>query len=201
MGIGKSKIDDDQLLEFLKEGKMTQNEIAKHFNCSPAAITKRKQRLEAALNVPDSFKNLTDKEQKFVLAKVEGKTQTQAALDSFECGSMDSAKNIGSQLMQRGDIQKAVSELMHEEGLTKRSRVQVLKKHVYAKDANISLKALDQSWKLDGAYTEVHEIQGDSRDDVTRALGEIMVELARRGIIRPTKVIGAEVVKPEEEKY
>jgi len=200
MSIGRSKINDDKLIELLQEGKMTQLEIAEYFNCSPAAITKRKQRLEAMLNIPESFKSLTDKEQRFVLARVEGKNQTQAALGSFECGSMESAKVMGSQLMGRDDIQKAVSELMHEEGLTKRSRVQVLKKHVYAKDPNISLKALDQSWKLDGAYTEVHEIQGESRDDVTRALGEIMIELARRGLDKPgqANVIDAEVIEPEE---
>ncbi len=50
------------------------------------------------------------------------------------------------------DIQKAVSELMWEEGLAKRSTVRVLKEHVYNKDSNVSLKALDQTWKLDGAY-------------------------------------------------
>ncbi len=45
---------------------------------------------------------------------------------------------------------------MQEEGLTRRNRIQVLKQHVYAKDPNVSLKALDQTWKLEGLYTEKH---------------------------------------------
>jgi len=45
---------------------------------------------------------------------------------------------------------------MQEEGLTRRYRVQKLKTHIDHPDPNVSLKGLDQSWKLDGAYTEEH---------------------------------------------
>ena len=145
------KTDDKVILQMLNDGK-TQKEIAEHFNVSGAAICKRVKKL---LNrKPESFERLTEKQQKFALAITEGKTQTQAALDSHECSSLDSAKNLGSQLMAREDIQTAVSELMQEEGLTRRYRVRKLKGHVDHNDPNVSLKALDQSWKLDGAYKE-----------------------------------------------
>lgn len=144
------KIDDNELIQMLKEGNMTQKEMADHFGCSEPAITKMKKRyrrlgLYNECEVPETFKNLSDKEQRFVLARVEGKNQTQAALEAFECGTHGSARSMGSQLAKKDDIQKAVSELMQEEGLTRRNRVQVLKKHVYAKDPNVSLKALDQT--------------------------------------------------------
>ena len=145
------KTDDKAILQMLNEGKK-QKEIAEYFNVSGAAICKRVKRIFG--KKPESFENLTEKEQKFALAIAEGKTQTQAALDSHECSSMDSAKSMGHQLMQKSDIQTAVAELMQEEGLTRRYRVQKLKSHIDHPDPNISLKGLDQSWKLEGAYTE-----------------------------------------------
>ena len=143
------KTDDNIILKLLSEGKM-QKEIAEHFNVSGAAISKRVKKL---LNKkPESFEKLTMKQQKFALSIVEGKTRTQAALDPHDCSSLDSAKNVGSQLMAKPDIQTAVADLMQEEGLTRRYRVQRLKNHIDHKDPNVSLRGLDQSWKLDGAY-------------------------------------------------
>ena len=66
---------------------------------------------------------------------------------------------------------------MWEEGLTKRSRVQVLKRHVYAKDPNVSLKALDQTWKLDGAYIEKHINLNISYEDYKRELRDFDQEI------------------------
>ena len=155
------KIDDIELIQMLEEGRMTQKEMAAHFGCSEPAITKMKMRYRKlgiynGFEVPETFKSLSEKEQRFVLARVEGKNQTQAAKEAFECGTDGSARSLGSQLAKNEDIQKAVSEIMQEEGLTRRNRVKVLKEHVYAKDPNVSLKALDQTWKLEGLYTEKH---------------------------------------------
>ena len=58
-------------------------------------------------------------------------------------------------LMKHPDIEAAITEILQEEGLTRRYRVQKLKTHVDAIDPHVSLKALDQSWKLDG-YVEKH---------------------------------------------
>ena len=145
------KTDDNVILQMLREGK-TQKAIAEHFNVSGAAICKRVKKLLG--KKPESFERLTERQQKFALAIAEGKTQTQAALDSHECSSLDSAKSMGYQLMQKPDIQTAVSEIMQEAGLTRRYRVQKLKGHIDHSDPNVSLKGLGQSWKLDGAYKE-----------------------------------------------
>jgi len=176
------KINDKELIQMLKEGNMTQKEMADHFGCSEPAITKRKKRyrklgLYNEFEVPETFRNLSDKEQRFVLARVEGKNQTQAALEAFECGTPGSARSIGSQLANRDDIQKAMSELMQEEGLTRRNRVQVLKRHVYANDPNVSLKALDQTWKLEGLYTEKHVHAHISYADCVKDLSELDREI------------------------
>ncbi len=45
---------------------------------------------------------------------------------------------------------------MQDEGLTRRNRIQVLKKLIYSPDPNVAIKALGQTWKLEGAYTEKH---------------------------------------------
>ena len=160
------KTDDHLILKMLRDGN-TQKKIAEHFNVSGAAICKRVKKILS--KKPESFKQLTERQQKFALAISEGKTQTQAALDSHECSSLDSAKSMGYQLMQKPDIQTAVAELMQEEGLTRRYRVQKLRSHVDHPDPNVSLKALNQSWLLDSAYTEKHVHVHTSYQDMVKA--------------------------------
>ena len=169
------KTDDATILKMIEQGKK-QKEIAKHFGVSPAAICKRLKRLRTSQAEPESFEKLTDKEKKFVLAKAEGKTHSQAALNSFECGSMESAKSIGSQLMKRNDIAIAICDIMQEQGLTKTYRVQKLKTHVDHPDPNVSLKGLDQSWKLDGAYTEKIVHAEVDINDIEERLREVTKE-------------------------
>jgi len=146
----RRKTDDKIILQMLEEGH-TQKHIAEHFDVSPAAICKRAKRLEA---YPKSINDLTPQQQRFVQSIAEGKSQTQSAIDAYEVSSIASAKALGSALMKKPEISSAVSEWMNYHGLTKDYRVQKLKKHVDNRDPNISLKALDQSWKLDNSYNE-----------------------------------------------
>lgn len=146
------KTNDNEILQMLKEGK-SQREIARHFNVSDVAIHKRLKRLEV-IAPPESLKALTPKQQKFALEIAQGKTQTQAALSSFECGSMDSAKSLGHNLMKDPDIKTAISDLMASEGLSRRYRIQRLKSCIDSKDPGIVLKGLDQSWKLENLYQD-----------------------------------------------
>jgi hypothetical protein len=82
----------------------------------------------------------------------------QAVTNSYEVTSKESAKSLGTQLMQNPAIQQSLTELMSIHGLTREDRIKQLKKLVYHNDGNISLKALDQSWKLDVSYApERHE--------------------------------------------
>jgi hypothetical protein len=144
------KIDDDILQKLIEEGK-PQKEMALFFGVSGAAISKRIKRLSQA-EPPESFKDLSPGEKKFVLAKIEGKSGSAAALQAFNCGSIESAKTIGSRLSGDPDIQKAINDLMHEEGIGRRRRVQRLRDLVEAKDLGIAAKGLDMSFKLTGEY-------------------------------------------------
>lgn len=185
------KTDDAVILQMLREGR-SQKSIAEHFDVSPAAICKRVKKL--LVKKPASFENLTEKEQKFALSISKGKTQTQAALDSHECSSLDSAKSMGYQLMQKPDIQTAVAELMQEEGLTRRYRVQKLKGHIDHPDPNVSLKGLDQSWKLEGAYTEKHVHVHTTYEELAGDLREIQ---AKRKQLEQELGIGGDTIEGE----
>ena len=151
------RIDDTVLLTMFKEGKM-QKDIAAHFGVSSVAVCKRLKRL---LPAPESVldkSNLTEKEKTFCIEKAKGKTNTQAALASYEAGSMQSAKVMGSQLMDKPEIQQTIAELMDNCGLTRNYRIKRLKQHVDHVDPQASLRALDMSFKLDNSYPPTKSI-------------------------------------------
>jgi transcriptional regulator with XRE-family HTH domain len=149
--VRKRKINDRELLELRAQG-WTQEKLAARFGCSPAAVSKRLQRLQPP-PLPESLQKLTEQQRKFCAEVASGQTRTQAALATFECGSRESAKAIGGRLMLRQDIKSAIETLMDEAGLTKKYRVQKLKEHVDSDFNDVSLRALDQTWKLDGSYS------------------------------------------------
>ena len=146
--MGQRKTNDDTILQLFREGK-TQKEIAEYFNVSPVAIHKRLKRI---LPKPQSLEKLTPKEQKFVIGVAEGKSRTQAAMESFDVSSRASAKAMQSVLMQKDDINIAIAELMQIYGLTRGYRINKLKSHIDHIDPGISLKGLDMSFKLGGEY-------------------------------------------------
>ena len=152
----KRKIDDNELLKMLSEGKK-QKEIAEFFKVSPVAVCKRLKRL---LPVPKSLEDLSEKERKFVLEKAKGKTATDAALASYEVSSRESAKVIGSQLMDKEEIKQALEDVMNYHGLTRNYRVRRLKDHTESVDPYISLKALDMSFKLSDEYPRAGKNDG-----------------------------------------
>lgn len=171
------KINDHELIQMSESGT-SQQAIAIHFNVSPAAVCKRLKRLR----LPDSMSALTQKEQKFAVAILEGKSQTAAAAQAFDCGTLDSAKSFGHNLMKRDDIKLAIQDIMREEGLTRRYRIKRLRHHVDAQDPNISLKGLDQCWRLDGSYSPekhlvAHQVQ--SIDALSSDAKEIIKEAIR----------------------
>lgn len=170
------RTNDAEILQMLREGKQ-QKEIAQHFGVSPSYICKR-VRLLLPQGEPDSFRNLTDKEKRFVLEKSRGKTNTDAAMKSYDVTSRESAKVLGSNLMDKEEIRLAIDELMEQAGMGRRYRVQRLKTCVDHPDPNVTLKALDQSWKLDGSYAP------DKLDVLTPSLNIIAVLDARQNELR-----------------
>jgi len=183
------KTNDGVILQMLDEGK-SQKEIANFFNVSPAAICKRLKRIKP---LPESLEKLTDKEREFALQVAEGSNQTQAALASHDCSSLASAKSMGSQLMAKPDIQTAVAEIMQDEGLTRRYRVTKLKNHIDNTDPGISLKGLDQSWKLEGAYVQKHIVIQPTIADMHMDLEEIERRIAELEGRSGDEVIDAEI--------
>jgi transposase len=146
--MAQRKVDDNMVLQLLREGK-NQKQIAEYFNVSPVAIHKR---LKKILPKPQSLEKLTPKEQKFVVAVAEGKSRTQAVMESFDVSSRASAKTMQNALMQKDDVKYAIDELMEIYGLTRGYRINKLKSHIDHVDPGVSLKGLDMSFRLDGSY-------------------------------------------------
>lgn len=145
------KVDDNIVLQLFREGK-NQKQIAEHFKVSPVAIHKR---LKKILPKPQSLEKLTDKERKFVIGVAEGKSRTQAVMESFDVSSRASAKAMQNALMQKDDIKIAITELMEIYGLTRGYRINKLKSHIDHVDPGISLKGLDMSFRLADDYPAI----------------------------------------------
>jgi len=145
-----SKINLDELQEMLKAGR-TQTECAKHFEVSDAAICKAVKRIRATV-LPASMEKLTDKEKVFVLNLAEGKSKTDAACAAYDCVNRDVAKTMGCRLAKDPDVETALTDLMAQEGISKRQRIRRLKDLISSSDLSAVSKGLDMSWKLDGSY-------------------------------------------------
>lgn len=159
--MNRRKIDDTKLLEMLHQG-MQQKEIARIMNVSEPAICKRLKRLRPQPDTVLDKYNLTAQQKMFVVEKAKGKTNTEAALESYEASSRKSTKVIGSQLMAEPEIKMALNELM-DTYLPQHYRIRKLRTHADNPDPTVSLKALDLSWKLDGSYApekHTHQILG-----------------------------------------
>jgi hypothetical protein len=169
------KTNDQEILRLLQEGK-NQKEIAHHFGVSPVAIHKRLKRLSLP-PPPESLQKLTKKEQKFCIAITQGKTQTQAAMESYDVTSRESAKVIGSQLMAKPEIQMSIPELIDYIGITNPYKIRRLKQIIDSPDLNIAYKGLDMSFKLDGSYAP--EKHMNLNLDISPEEREVLQEMAR----------------------
>jgi phage terminase small subunit len=176
------KVDDEKLLDMLHSG-MQQKTIARLFGVSPQYINKRIGQLKSyeasEINEPPTFATLTTAQKKFCISKAQGETNIAAVMQSYEVTSQKSAKSLGTTLMRNPSIQASIAELMDLHGLTKNDRIRQLKKLVYSKDGNVSLKALDQTWKLDGSYAPQDvNMQVDIRAITARA-DQLLREMKR----------------------
>jgi len=153
--MNQRKINDQVLLSMLHDGKL-QKEIAEHFHVSPVAVCKRVKRLFPKPETILSEYNLTDKEKSFVIEKAKGKSNTQAVIASkYEVTSMESAKVIGSQLMDKPEVQKAlqsIPDIFEKIGRGREYRAKKVGQHMENPDPNVSLKALDMGFKLANDY-------------------------------------------------
>lgn len=144
------KIDDRQLMEWIESG-VSQKECAERFGVSPSAINQRIVRIKK-FSLPESVSKLTPKQQRFVLEKASGATNVAAARAAYDTTSDSSAKVIGSSMMRDNDIAVAIADLMAQEGIPRRRRVQRLKDLIESPDLSIAGKGLDMSFKLGSEY-------------------------------------------------
>lgn len=144
-----NRINVDQLQEMLKS--QSQADCARYFNVSEAAICKAVKRLNAAV-LPASMDKLTRKEKDFAMNLSEGKSPTESAMKAYDCKSRYVAKTIGCRMAKDPDISTAVSDLMAQEGIPKRRRIQRLGDLIESNDLSAVSRGLDMSWKLTGEY-------------------------------------------------
>jgi len=153
----RRKITDQTLIAQmgrLAAGELTQKDLAAQLGVTPSAINQRIMKMKAYA-VPESFKNLTDKQKMFTLAKLEGKSNLDAVKASYDVTSNESGKALGTQLMKDPDIGMAIQDLMAQEGITRRRRVQRLRDMIESKDLSIAGRGLDMGFKLAGDYAPV----------------------------------------------
>jgi len=157
----KKTNDEDILRMFCEEGH-TKRAIARHFEVSEQYIGKRLKQLEA-FSLPESYRKLTLKQKKYALARIEGKSKTDSAMEAYETKDRNSAKALGHNLSKDPDVNLAISELMAQEGLTRRYRVQRLKAMIDCSDLNVCGRGLDIANKLTGEYApqQIETITGD----------------------------------------
>lgn len=190
---GKGRVDDDELLKMLYN-RVSQKDIAKFFGVSSSAITYRKQYLKekrpkelstALRMLPDSVQKLAPGKRRFAIAKAGGLTKTEAAKESFNCGTNHDATNIGIQLSKEPDIELAITDLLAQEGLSRRTRIQTLKNHVESINPDTSLKALDQTFKLENLYKsgEVTSLNFSFTQLIVQADKEALTELKEEKLV------------------
>lgn len=144
------RINIDEMKIRLENGE-SQAALSRHFQVSEAAVCKAVKRLKAAV-LPASMEKLTRKEKDFVLNLAEGKTATEAAVVAYDCKDRQVAGALGCRLAKDPDIEAALSDLMSQEGIPRRRRIQRLGDLIESNDLSAVSRGLDMSWKLEGAY-------------------------------------------------
>ncbi len=156
------RVNDEELKKMFEEEGKTKRAIAKHFDVSEQYIGKRLKQLEA-FRLPESFERLSVKQKKYALAIAEGKNQTDAAMTAYNCADRTSAKALGCKESKDPDVAIAISDLLHQEGIGRRKRIQRLRDMIECQDLSIVGKGLDMANKLVGEYAPQQvEIISDS---------------------------------------
>jgi hypothetical protein len=144
------KVNTDELAVMLRCGK-SGADCARHFQVSEAAICKARKRLKAA-EIPASMEALTDKQKVFVLNLAEGKNATESAMVAYSCNSRDVAKTLGCRMSKEPDITTALADILAQEGLPIRTRIQHLRRLIESNDLSAVSRGLEASFKLDGSF-------------------------------------------------
>ncbi len=145
--MAKRITNDEEILQLRKESK-TSKEIAEHFGVSKQAINKRLKKL----NPKPNLAHLTGPQQSFVVEMAKGEGHVDAVLKSYDVKDRKSAATMGIALLKQPEVTASIEALMNYNWLSRDYRIKKLKGHVDNQDANVSLKALDMTFKLDSSY-------------------------------------------------
>lgn len=181
--MNKRKINDSVLSQMLSEGK-SYKEIGQVMGVSAPAICKRVKRIKL-MNPPDSFRALTQKEQKFVMGIVEGKSKTQSALEAFDCSSRASAKAIQHELCEMPKIQQALTEMGQRFELIGKGRgyrAERIGQHMENSDPVVSLKAIEMASKLSDDFPATKNLNANVNIDFPHPVDLSKYLLPRKGI-------------------
>lgn len=146
------KTDDAEIQRMYSEEGKSKREIARHCGVSEQYIGKRLKQLEA-FKLPDSFQRLTTKQKRYALARIEGKSKTESAMEAYDTKDRASAKALGHTLSREPDVNVAILDLMAQLGISRRQRIERLKDMIHCSDMSVVGKGLDISFKLGGEYS------------------------------------------------
>jgi len=186
------KTNDEVILSLLRQGK-NQSQIARALNVSSVAIHKR---LKKILPPAPSLEGLTAKQRKFCELVAGGESRTSAAMRAYDVSSRESAKALQSELRDKPEIEESIKALMDYHGLTKSYRVGKLRGLVDHVDPNVSLRALDQSWRLDNAYPK--EASAENKPQITFNFSKQELALIVDGLMHVPPLPGSDAPKAEE---
>lgn len=142
MAYGQRKVPLKELKKLLDSG-LNQKQAAEQLGFSERSVCLAVKKL----NKLSPMFELSEKEQTFVQAMAKAPSQTEAAMQAFDCGSRDSAKVIGSQLMARPDIRDAFAAWMEFKGCGRERRAEKLAQFIEDPDPSVSLRALEIGMK------------------------------------------------------
>lgn len=159
------KIDDDKLLEMHKRG-IAGRDIARHFQASPAAVSKRLKKLIPPVDSILDKHKLTEQQATFAIEKARGRSNAAAVKAAYAVTSNESAKSMGTALMSNADIRACIEELCEYHGLTRSYLINRLKTHAdNDKDPHLSIKAVDLGLKLTDSYPATKSLNANLNID------------------------------------
>jgi transposase-like protein len=177
------KTNDEEIQRMYSTEGQTKRAIAKHFGVSEQYIGKRLKQLEA-FRLPDSFQRLTVKQKKYALARAEGKSKIDSAMEAYDTKDKNSAKALGYTLSKDPDVDVAIQDLLAQEGIPRRRRIQRLRDMIESQDLSIVGKGIELSCKLTGDFApEKHLNLNIDHSVITARLADIhrrMEEIRQR---------------------
>jgi len=190
------KVDQNKIIELANSG-MKASEISRILGISkPSAIENLKklgyERVEHGkwklMEVP-TMKGLKEKEKEYVRGRAEGLSQADAALKANMATTKASAASIGTRLEKREAINTPIQDMLYAAGIGRLDRANKLGELLHHQDANIALKAISESNKMDGVYEQKVTIKVQDQAEIQRAFIETLDRLKELGLLNTDNII------------